>query len=339
MSPLENCSSPSTSSLHSVAVGTEDELPSVGLGLWKIAPQDCAAMVRSAIEFGYRHLDSACDYGNETQVGAGIQQALSDRLCRREDLWITSKLWNTYHRPEHVRPALERSLRDLQVDYLDLYLIHFPISLKFVPMDQSYPPGWLHNPQSPSPKMLPDSVPLADTWGALEQLQQAGLIKHLGVSNFGTSLLRDLLAYASVPPRVLQVESHPYLVQAKLLRFCQQHQMAVTAFSPLGAGSYIELGMATSADSVLQDPVVKRIADQHGRSPAQIVLRWAVQRGTAAIPKTSQVARLKENLSIYDFQLSSDEMQCISGLDRNRRYNDPGVFCELAFGCFYPIYE
>ncbi len=314
-------------------------LPSVGLGLWKIANEQTADMVYAAIQAGYRHLDAACDYGNEAEAGEGLKKALQAGLCHRDDVWVTSKLWNTYHHPDHVRPALERSLRDLAVDYLDLYLIHFPISLQYVPMEQRYPPGWLFDPQADEPVMRTTSVPIADTWGALEEAHQAGLVKHIGVSNFGCSLIRDLLSYASVRPAVLQIESHPYLTQSKLLRYCQQESIATTAFSPLGAGSYVPLGMATDSDSVLAEPCVRKIADELGKSPAQVVLRWGVQRGTAVIPKTSRPERLAENLALFDFSLTEDQMQTISGLDRHQRYNDPGVFCEHGFGCFYPIYE
>jgi D-xylose reductase len=324
---------------NSIPIAGGDTMPSVGLGLWKIENSRAAEMVYRAVEAGYRHLDAACDYGNEREAGEGIQRALQAQLCSREQLWVTSKLWNTYHHPAHVRPAVERSLRDLQVDYLDLYLVHFPITLKYVPIEERYPPGWFYNPAASSPKMETARVPIAETWGAMEELKQAGLVKHIGISNFGTSLIRDLLSYATIRPSVLQVESHPYLTQEKLLRYCQQEQIAYTAFSPLGAGSYVPLGMASEGDSVLREAVVGEIAAAHQKTSAQVVLRWGVQRGTAVIPKTSQLQRLKENISIFDFELTQEQMRRISELDRNQRYNDPGVFCEQAFGCFYPIYE
>ncbi len=323
----------------SVKVASGASLPSVGLGLWKIANSDASEMVYQAARAGYRHLDSACDYGNEREVGDGIQRVIRDKVCSRDDLWITSKLWNTYHHPQHVRPALERTLRDLQVDQLDLYLIHFPITLKHVPIEQRYPPGWFYDPNAAKPKMETDSVPIAETWRAMEEIYNAGLARHIGISNFGCSLIRDLLSTATVRPTVLQVESHPYLTQEKLLRYCQQEQIAYTAFSPLGAGSYIPLGMATESESVLNQPLVQAIAAAHSKTPAQVVLRWGVQRGTAVIPKTSRPERLIENLAIFDFELTSQEMQSIASLDRNQRFNDPGVFCESAFGCYYPIYE
>ncbi|MDJ0869008.1 MAG: aldo/keto reductase [Myxococcota bacterium] len=314
-------------------------MPAVGLGLWKIAGANAPGIVETALRAGYRHLDSACDYGNEAEVGAGLRKALDAGVCRRDELFITSKLWNTYHAAEHVRPALERSLRDLGLDHLDLYLIHFPIALRYVPFDVRYPPEWLHEPDAAEPRMEPAPVSIAETWGAMEDLVDAGLVRHIGVCNFGVSLLRDLLSYARVRPAVLQVELHPYLAQEKLLRFCGEQSIAVTGFSPLAAQSYFELDMARAAESVLEHATVVEVAQEVGRSPAQVVLRWGVQRGTAVIPKSQSPERLRENLALFDFELSAVQMDAISGLDRGRRFNDPGVFCEGAFHTFFPIYE
>jgi D-xylose reductase len=313
--------------------------PAIGLGAWKLPKPSAPAIVREAIRLGYRHLDCACDYGNEAEVGIGIAGALRDGLCRRDELWVTSKLWNTYHEPKHVRAACERSLRDLQLDVLDLYLIHFPIALAFVPFAERYPPEWFFDPKAPTPAMKPITVPYAETWAAMEELQRAGLVKRIGVSNLTLSLLREVLSTCSIRPAVQQIELHPYLAQPRQLRFCQQEKIAVTAFSPLGAPSYIPLGMATPAESVLEDPVVKDIAARHRRTPAQIALRWGVQRGCAVIPKTQVTARLAENLALFNFELAAGEMAAIDGLDRHRRFNDPGFFCEKAFNTFFPIYD
>lgn len=314
-------------------------LPSVGFGFWKVEKASAAEVAQQAIAAGYRHLDCACDYGNEMEVGHGIAQAMEAGLCRRDDLWVTSKLWNTYHAAEHVSMACEKSLQDLGLKQLDLYLMHFPIAQRYVSLDVRYPPGWFFDPAAAKPCMEEVRVPLSETWAAMEKLVEDGLVKHIGVCNFGTSLLRDLLSYARIRPSVLQVESHPFLVQAKLLRYCQQENIAFTAFSPLGAASYYSLGMASASESLLDHRIVQCIALEKHRSAAQVLLRWGVQRGTSVIPKTSDVARMKENLQVFDFELSADEMQSISDLDRDRRFNDPGVFCESAFNTFCPIYE
>jgi D-xylose reductase len=320
-------------------LSTGSQMPVIGLGMWKVDGLAAPALVEEAARAGYRHFDCASDYGNEAAVGAGLQRVIQSGPARREDLWVTSKLWNTNHRREHVRTGCERSLRDLKLDYLDLYLIHFPIALEYVPPEMRYPAGWFNDPDAATPRMKPARVPISETWAAMQELLRAGLVKNIGVSNFNISLLRDMLAYAETPPAVLQVEMHPYLTQEKLVRFCREAKIAVTAFSPLGAPSYVPLGMATEGDSVLNEPVVREAAGRHKKTPAQIVLHWAVQRGTSAIPKSSKPERLRENIAIFDFELTKDEMTAISRLDRNRRFNDPGVFCEKAFNTFFPIYE
>ena len=314
-------------------------MPQVGFGLWKVAPNDCASVVHNAIKAGYRHFDSACDYGNETEVGEGLKSVLDAGDVKREDLWITSKLWNTYHAPEHVRPALERPLEDFQLDYLDLYLIHFPIALKYVDFETRYPPEWIFDPNADEPRMERAPVPLHQTWAAMEQLVKDGLVKHIGVCNYNTGLIHDLMSYAEIKPYVLQVELHPYNTQDKLLQTCADYEIAVTGFSPLGALSYFELDMAGQDESVIQQAVVKDIAQNHGKTAAQIVLRWGVQRGTSIIPKTTKPERMVENLSIFDFTLSDDEMAAISKLDLGKRFNDPGEFCAAAFNTFHSIYD
>ena len=314
-------------------------MPSVGLGLWKLDQSETADTIVNALKSGYRHLDSAADYGNEIQTGEGIKQAVNQGICSREDLWITSKLWNTFHRPEHVLPACEKSLQDLATDYLDLYLIHFPISLKYVDFDTRYPPEWFFDPSAENPKMHIDPVPLSDTWRAMEELVESGLVKEIGVCNYNVGLLHDLIAYSSIKPAMLQIESHPFLTQEKLIKAAKNYGMAVTCFSPLGALSYLELDMANKNESVLKSDTVTVAAERLNKSPAQVVLRWALQRGTAIIPKTSQKDRLIENRSLFDFELSDQEMSDISNLNLNRRFNDPGVFCETAFNSFFPIYD
>ena len=318
---------------------TVNSIPLIGFGLWKIPKQQCAGLVYQAIKNGYRHFDSASDYGNEKEVGEGIKRAIDEGLCTREELWVTSKLWNTYHAKEHVQPAIEKTLVDLQLDYLDLYLIHFPIALEYVPFETRYPAEWLFDPEIKSPCMKSAKVPLHETWAAMETLIGNGLTKQIGVCNYNTGLIHDLLSYAKVKPSMLQIESHPYLTQESLLRLCAQNDIGVTAFSPLGALSYVELDMANESQSVLTQQVVIDAAKRLNKTPAQIVLRWGVQRGCAIIPKTSKVERMTENLSIFDFELSKQEMSDISALNMNKRFNDPGDFCEAAFNTFYPIYD
>tara|TARA_B100000767_G_scaffold181140_1_gene169059 strand:- start:1260 stop:2237 length:978 start_codon:yes stop_codon:yes gene_type:complete len=314
-------------------------MPAVGLGLWKIDSDAVALAVYDAIKAGYRHLDSAADYGNEVQVGEGIARAIAEGLCSREELWVTSKLWNTYHRKRYVEAACRKSLNDLGLDYFDLYLVHFPIALSFVDFQDRYPPEWLFNPSAEMPSMQLDRVPLSETWAAMEQLVDAKLARQIGICNYSASLLHDLMNYANIKPAMLQIESHPYLTQEALIRTAQSYDIAVTAFSPLGSLSYVALDMASEAETVLTQSVVLAAAQRTGATPAQVVLRWGLQRGTAVIPKTSNPQRLLENLSLSGFMLTVDEMAAISSLNQNRRFNDPGKFCEKAFNTFHSIYD
>ena len=314
-------------------------MPRIGFGLWKISQDDTADCVVEAVRAGYRHFDSAADYGNEQQTGEGLARAMTDGLVSREDLWVTSKLWNTFHAPEHVEEACRKSLADLQLDYLDLYLVHFPIALEYVPIEKRYPPEWLHDPDADNPVMKRASVPLHETWAAVEALVEKGLVKNIGVCNYNSALLHDLMSYARIKPAMLQIEAHPYLTQERLIRLAGDYGIDVTAFSPLGAQSYFELDMAAQGESLLGAAPVMVAAHAHGKTPAQVLLRWGMQRGTAIIPKTTKPERMSENLAIDDFELSQVEMAAISALNLNRRFNDPGTFTEAAFNTFHPIYD
>lgn len=273
------------------------------------------------------------------QVGDGIRRALNDNICKREDLFITSKLWNTYHAKEHVELAARKSLTDLGIDFFDLYLIHFPICLKYVPFETRYPPEWIYDPTASNPRIELHPIPVQETWTAMEQLVTSGLSKHIGVCNFNVQGLTDLLSYAKIPPACLQVELHPYLQQQPLVHFCNNHNIQVVAFSPLGSSSYIELGAdQQQGTGVLNEPLMHSLAKKYDKTPAQVILRWNVQRGVAVIPKSSRIERVIENSALFDFELSAEEMSQIAGLERRMRFNDPGEFCK-GMGGAIPIYD
>lgn len=302
-------------------------------GLWRVDnPEETAY---NAIKSGYRRLDSACDYGNEEATGRGIRRAIEEGICTRDELYITTKLWNTYHKPEHVPLAINRSLQDLGLDYVDEYLIHFPISMEYVPFEQKYPPEW----SNLDGKMVIVPNDIGSTWRAMEDLVRCGKSRCIGLSNFNCQHIRQVLSVATIRPSTLQIECHPHLSQDKLIRFAREEGMTVSVFSPMGATSYISLDMATKNDVLFTNDVVAGLARKHGKSPAQIMLRWAIQRNTVPISKSSSVDRMIENRTLFDFYLSHEDMEVMKGLNLNRRYNDPGVFCEAAFGTFCPIYE
>lgn len=318
-----------------------EEIPLFGLGTWKIPKEKSQEIVYHAIkECGIRHIDCACDYGNEIEVGRGIQQAIAEGIVKREDLWITSKLWNTYHRREHVLLAAQKSLADLQISHFDLYLIHFPIALKYVPIEERYPPEWIFDPNSANPRIeLDEAAPMYKTWEGMEELVEKGLSRFIGVANFSVQLLMDLLTYAKIRPYTNQIELHPYNTQELLVAYCKSYGIRLTAFSPFGSASYIELGMDFGLKKgLLTDPVVGTIAAKHSRSPAQILLRWSIQQNISVIPKSSDPTHLAENVKIYDFELTEDEMRTISGLNKNLRFNNPGIFGAFM-GQALPIFD
>lgn len=244
-------------SIPHLVLHSGDKMPQVGLGLWKIPGNVCADVVEQAIKAGYRLFDSACDYGNEQQTGEGLKRALESGKVKRDEIFVVSKLWNTFHHPDHVKIAVKKTLEDLGLQYLDLYLIHFPIALKYVPIDNLYPPEWVNFDSEVPGMVFAEGVTYQMTYQALESLVEEGLVKNIGVCNVGTSMLRQVLSYCKIKPAVLQVEMHPYLTQEKLLRYANEQGIQVMAFSNLGAPSYIEIGSAKQDDSFLDQLVIK----------------------------------------------------------------------------------
>lgn len=314
--------------MSSVTLLSGQSMPLVGLGTWKIDKPVCADVVYTAIKVGYRLIDCASDYGNEKEVGEGINRALTEGIVKREDLFVTSKLWNTHHAKQNVRPALEKSLQDLGLDYVDLYLIHFPISLKHVPIEERYPPGWDFDPANPGCQL--EDSPVHLTWEAMEELALEGKAKNIGVSNFNAQAIMDLHRYAKVRPAVLQIEFHPLLQQPVLIDFVHKQGMAITGFSSFGGQSYQVFN--PNAQSLLDSDVIKAIAQKHGKTVAQILLRFAVQEKVAVIPKSASEERLKQNLDVFSFELDDDDLSKIHALEANVRFNDPGEFATVREG-------
>jgi alcohol dehydrogenase (NADP+) len=293
-----------------LAMANGDGLPIVGLGTWKSAPGEVYGAVREALTIGYRHIDCAAIYGNEAEVGSALRDAMRAREVSREALWITSKLWNDAHRRSEVRGALEQTLRDLDVGYLDLYLIHWPVAFR---------PG-VHYPSSGGDIVSPAQAPLHETWAGMEDVADAGLTRHIGVSNFSAAKIRDVLGRCRRRPEVDQVELHPYLQQPELVSYCAAEGIVVTAYSPLGSSDRPALLKQSDEPSLLRDPVISAIAAARGATPAQVLIAWHVSRDIAVIPKSVRPERLRENFAAAQLTLSTQELEQIAALDRHYRF-------------------
>jgi len=295
-----------------------DEMPVLGLGTWKSEPGEVYRVVRDAIRTGYRHIDCAPIYGNEEEVGRALRDALEEGVVMRDRLWITSKLWNDSHAPEDVAPALAKTLEDLRLDYLDLYLIHWPVALR----------KGVYRPESAEDMIPLEDLPIARTWRSMEALAEEGRCRHIGVSNFSIAKLESLLDDARRRPEMNQVELHPYLRQQELVDFCRDRRIHVTAYSPLGSPDRPEGMRARDEPVLLEDPVIAAIAERRGVTPAQVLLAWGIARRTAVIPKSVHAHRLMENLASVEVSLTQSDLEEIAALDRHRRYVD-GEFWAL----------
>ncbi|AYB40560.1 aldo/keto reductase [Brevibacillus laterosporus] len=271
-----------TTTLHN---GTK--MPWFGIGVFKVEEgSELVSAVKSAIKHGYRSIDTAAIYGNETSVGQAIHEGIQETNLPREDLFVTSKVWNADLGYEATLAAFETSLDKLGLEYLDLYLIHWPVKGKY-----------------------------KEAWRALEKLYKDGRVKAIGVSNFQVHHLEDLMEEAEIKPMINQVEFHPYLTQKELITFCRAHNIQMEAWSPLMQGQ------------LLDNPVLQEIADKHGKTVAQVILRWDLQHGVITIPKSTKEHRIVENASVFDFELTQEEMDRIDALNQNHRVGpDPDNF-------------
>jgi len=289
------------------------QLPLLGLGTWLSNKNEVYNAVFNAIGIGYRHFDCASIYGNEAEIGRALHDALKDGLVKREDLFITSKLWNSDHSPERVEIALRKSLKDLQLEYLDLYLIHWPVAFKT-----------RHEHAGDASDLVSlDEIPLLVTWQALEKMKAANLTMHIGVSNFNILKLQKLIDEASIRPELNQIELHPYFQQKELVAFCQANKILVTAYSPLGSSHLVK-----STAGLTREAVVLKISKKQACTPVQVLLAWGMQRGTSVIPKSVHTDRMLENYGALRVTLDAIDMADIATLERNLRITT-GAFCAL----------
>uniref|UniRef100_A0A8C5KF06 Aldo-keto reductase family 1, member C14 n=1 Tax=Jaculus jaculus TaxID=51337 RepID=A0A8C5KF06_JACJA len=298
-------------------------IPALGFGTavpMKVPKSQVIEATKIAIDAGFRHIDCAYSYQIEEEVGLAIRSKIADGTVKREDIFYTSKLWPTFSRPELVRPSLEKSLKKLQFDYVDLYIIHFPMPLQ--PSDKSVP-------VDENGQVLFDTVDLRDTWEAMEKCKDAGLAKSIGVSNFNHRQLEMILNKPGLKykPVCNQVECHPYLNQNKLLDFCKSKDIVLVAYCALGT-SRDPRWVHQSAPVLLEDPVLGAMAKKYKRSPALIALRYQLQRGVVVLAKSFNEKRIKENLQAFEFQLTSEDIRVLDGLNRNFRYNTAKFFGE-----------
>ncbi|GAB4813893.1 hypothetical protein N2152v2_000939 [Parachlorella kessleri] len=290
---------------HGQVFPTASFIPLVGLGTWtQNKPGEVVDAVYTAIKVGYRHLDCAAAYNNEQEVGAGIKRAISEGIVTRPELWVTSKLNNPDHAPEGVDKVCRGSLDRLGLEYLDLYLMHWPLT------------------GNTGPKVDP---PLEDTWAAMEKLVHKGLCRTIGVSNFSIKKLEDLMSKSTIRPSVNQVEAHPYFRNEVLLAWCQEQGIHMTCYSPLGTpntASYFN----RQAPEVLKDEKVLKVAKKLGKHPGEVVLRWGVQRGCSVIPKSTSEDHLRSNLAVLDWELSEDDFEALNSLETQCRMLDGNWF-------------
>ena len=304
--------------MDTIKLANGHSIPALGLGTYKSPSGQVGKAVEHAVSrAGYRHIDCAVIYKNEPEIGKALTKILSSSVTR-EKLFITSKLWNTHHHPGDVKKGCTKTLGDLNLEYLDLYLMHWGMAFPI----KTYP-----SKKGGDGLVIRQRVSIQETWKAMEQLVERGLVRSIGAANFTAMMIFDLLSYAQIRPVVNQIELHPYNTQEDLIQYCKKEKIVVTAYSPLGTP-----GIASdSSPKLLDDATLKKVASKHDKTTAQVLLKWGLQRGTVVIPKSVKASRIDENIEVFDFKLSTKEMNIISELNRNHRYINPSQWWGIPY--------
>jgi len=305
-----------------------DSMHAIGLGTWKSKGNDVKQAVKNALYQGYRHIDTAAAYDNEEIIGEALAEVFAEGKIYREDVFITSKLWNDAHQNGYVIPALEESLKKLQLDYLDLYLIHWPVAFR---------PG-VSFPQKPSDYLSLEEVPIIETWKQMETAKNDGMAKHIGVSNFSKKKLKSLIEKATIKPEMNQVELHPLLQQKELLEYCKSENVLLTAYSPLGSGDRSDAMKGKDEPNLMEIEELQRIAKKNNATTAQVLINWHNERGCAAIPKSTSKDHIEANFQAANVSLDKDDMKAIEALNKDYRFITGKFFEEPSKG-YENIYE
>lgn len=292
--------------MKEVILNNEVKMPIMGLGTWKSKPQEVYNAVRWALKLGITHFDCAFIYENEEEIGQALMDARIEDNVRREDLFVVSKLWNNMHNYEDVEEAIDESLKKLKLNYVDLYLMHWPVAQKKEAI----------MPAKDSDMLDFDEAPLSETWRGLENVYRKGKCKAIGVSNFGINKLKKIMEKAEINPMVNQVECHPYLRQDELLEFLEHNNIVMTAYSPIGGGN----------GELLGDEVINEIARKNNATPAEVCLAWNMKRGVVVIPKSVNEVHIRENIRALNIELDDDDMDKINEISINKRFLSADVF-------------
>ncbi|CEP10423.1 hypothetical protein [Parasitella parasitica] len=307
-----------------------DKIPLVGYGTARIPANETEEVVYNAIKAGNRLIDGALLYSNEPEVGRAVRKAIADGIVKREELFIVGKLWNSFHEKEHVKPIFQQTLDNYSLEYIDLYLIHFPMATEFVDPKEGL------NFLNAKKEFNLVKAPLQDTWRELEDLVDAGLIRNIGISNFNVQSTLDLLTYARIPPSVLEIEHHPYLQQRRLVNWAQSQGIQVIAYASFGNAVFEKFPPGTEhLENLMKHPVIVSIAKKHKADVGQVLLAWAVNYDVIVIPKTVKIERMKTNLDIHNIKLDDQDLKSIAKLEANARFND---FFENTYGFDFPVF-